>query len=282
MMAARNEDWVIGLSLRVALMWADAAVVLLHACEDGTEEIVRQIERENPGRVRVIVDADPEWSEMRHRQRMLDEARAWKATHPAIVDADEVLAGDMLPLVRDTIAELPPGTYLSAGMPCMWRGIHQYRIDGRLWAGRMDLTLAFHDAPGLGYRTGADGYDHHARPPYGGRRYMAGFGFPGGVMHLQWVSWRRLLAKHARYKAMERVKYPSKPPAQIDQLYSLATQEQGLRLALAPSSWWEPYGHLMHHMDPEREPWHAREVKRLVAEHGAAYFRGLNLLGFDQ
>jgi uncharacterized metal-binding protein YceD (DUF177 family) len=40
LMLCRNSDWVIGLSLRAALMWCDAVVVLMHNCSDDTEEIV--------------------------------------------------------------------------------------------------------------------------------------------------------------------------------------------------------------------------------------------------
>ena len=48
MMACRNDSWVIGLSLRVALMWCDEVVVLLHACTDRSEDIVREVNKETP------------------------------------------------------------------------------------------------------------------------------------------------------------------------------------------------------------------------------------------
>src|SRR3990167_2593871 len=47
LMLARNEDWVIGCSLRAALRWCDAVVVALHACIDETQRIVSQISKES-------------------------------------------------------------------------------------------------------------------------------------------------------------------------------------------------------------------------------------------
>src|SRR3954468_875088 len=90
---ARNEDWCLGLSVRAALRWCDAVVVLNHASSDRTAKILCDVVAEVGNRLRVIHEPNPEWSEMSHRQRLLDEARSMGATHIAIVDADEVLTG---------------------------------------------------------------------------------------------------------------------------------------------------------------------------------------------
>src|SRR5687768_3759320 len=98
---AHNEAWVIGASLRAALRWCDAVVVLLHACTDTTPAIVDAIASEHPGRVEIIWDGDAKWSEMTHRQWMLEAARDMGATHLAIVDADEILTGNLIPQIRE-------------------------------------------------------------------------------------------------------------------------------------------------------------------------------------
>ena len=96
---------------------------------------------------------------------------------------------------------------------------------------------------------------------------------------MQFASWRRLLAKHAAYKVMERLKYPAKRVPEIERTYNLAPNEDGLRLAPVPNGWWEPYIHLMGYLDVDREPWQEAEVRRLVAEHGLVHFHGLTLFG---
>lgn len=277
-MACRNEQWIIGASARIALMWLDHLVILDHASTDDTRDIIEDVAREHPGRVTIITETDPVWREMAHRQRMLLKCRELKATHVAIVDADEVLTGNLLGTIREQIDQLPPGGSLVCGMPCMWRGLDHYRTDGRLWANRHDLTLAFADRHDLTW-TAANGYDHHQREPKNSRTALRGYRMSGGTMHLQWASWRRVVAKHARYKVMERLKYPDKAVAQIDHMYSLALDEGGLKLGDAPTEWWASYADVRKYIDLDAEPWQEAEVRRLWDIHGADAFKGLNLFG---
>src|SRR2546430_2605760 len=105
MMACRNEDWVVGLSARVALSWCDALVVLDHASTDRSVELLDEIENQYPGRlIRLSVMAS-EWREMEMRQSMLVAARYAGASHVAIIDADEVLTGNLTG-IRQTVEEM--------------------------------------------------------------------------------------------------------------------------------------------------------------------------------
>lgn len=274
-MPLRNEAWIVGMTARIVLQWCDELVVLLHQCIDRTPEILREIAEEYPGRVTILDEHDGVWREMHHRQRLLKTARARGASHVAITDADEILCGNLLPTVRREIERLRPGQYMTAGMPCMWRSLTRYRTDGRIWSGRDDLVLAFADAPGVSWQP-VGGYDHHMRAPSGSHvsgRILR----DGGVMHLQWASWRRLTAKHAWYQMHERLRYPLRPVKQIATTYSYAPDERGLQTAEAPLSWWLPYRDLMRHVDLDAEPWHEAECRRLLDEHGTEKFAGLNL-----
>src|SRR6185369_15659242 len=169
----------------------------------------------------------------------LQMARTNGATHIALVDADEILTGNLLPSIRSWIAVLQPGATMQVGMLAMWRSLDYYRAGKSVWSNRNDLTLAFCDSPSMNWNAN-NGYDHHHREPHGSRPQVRGT-LHGGVMHLQWASWRRLKAKHARYKMDERLKYRQKPGAEIDRMYSLATNEDNLEVRLAPSDWWAPY-----------------------------------------
>lgn len=277
-MPCRNESWVIGLSLRAALLYCDDVIVLLHACTDHTSEIVYDVGDEHPGRVHVISETCMDWPEMGHRQRLLEEARKRKATHVAIVDADEILTGNLLPTIRDQIKQMPPGGVLHVGMPCIWRGLNQYRVDRCIWSNRYDLALAFCDRPDLTWAP-TNGYDHHCREPHGSRVALRAYGMDGGVMHLQWASWRRLVAKHALYKCIERIKYPEKPVGAIERLYSLALDERGLETRATPAAWWAPYERIRPYIDMGAVPWQESEVRRLWKLHGADKFDGLSLFG---
>lgn len=285
LMTARNEAWVIGASLRAALRWCDAMVVLDHASTDYTRWIVEDVAEDHPGRIHLLTEADPTWNEMEHRQRTLDFGRAMGGTHFAIVDADEILTGNFLDGIRGQIEHLQPGGHLQVGMPCMWRSLDRYRVGQSIWANRFDLCVAFADAPGLCWakHNGASP-DHHARAPRGSQCVARAYGTPGGVMHLQFAPWRRLVAKHALYKVMERVKYPLKPVDDIERMYNLAPLSEGsdLQVAEALASWWEPYANIRRFIDLDAEPWQEAEVRRIVGERGLNYFIGLNLFGVER
>lgn len=268
----RNEDWIIGLSLRALLMWCDELVVLNHCSTDNTADILADLER-----VHVITETDPVWHEMAQRQRLLEAARYHGATHVAIVDADEVLCGDLLPLIRGFAERLDPGSTMYGPMKMLHRGINEYRHDGSIWSDAVSSVL-FHDAPECGWQS-QNGYDHHHRQPMHSRR--GGTISVPALMHLQFAHWRRLRAKHALYKVTERIRWPEKPIKKIEKMYNLALDEQDLGTHPVPPAWWAPYRDLMKYLriDQREEQWQERETRRLVKKHGCHTFKGLNLFG---
>jgi len=280
LMPTRNEEWVLGFSARVALQWCDMLICLNHASTDGTRAILKEIAVEEPGRLLIADQPNPEWREMEHRQALLTMARQYDATHIALVDADEVLCADSLPHVRQQIESLPTGWCLNVRMHCMWRGLHQYRTDpSSVWSNRRDLALAFCDAPRLGWEPAKDGYQHHARAPQHSRPAKVE---DMGVMHLQFADWRRLRAKHALYKVRERIAYPWKPLSQIESMYNLALDEAGIEVHATPDPWLLPYGSLTQHVNFRAPVWQEAEVQRIVREHGPSAFEGLTLFGVDR
>jgi len=275
-MPARNEEWIIGLSLRAALMWCDQVIVGLHCCEDRTEEIVRGIAAETR-RVSVVRFVKPDWNEMDYRQVLLQAARESHATHVAIIDADEVLTGDLLPVMRDRVSELRPGDCVTVPGLALWDGLDHYRVDHlfRSW-----YSLAFRDSPKLHWRD-RDGYQLHHRHPFGCDQVR--WNADGGVMHLQFVRQRALRAKQAYYKMMEVLRWPDQGVARIDQKYSWwdrPVAPGGLREL--PPECWKPYEHLMKYADfTDGETWWERKIHQWFQEYGRERFAGLNLFGVE-
>ena len=286
LMPVRNEEWVFGLSARVALTWCDELVILLHACTDRSEEIADQIASEYPNRVEIDGVDDPQWDEMAHRQALLVAARERGATHIAMIDADEVLTGNWSgawKTVRSYVELMGENHILKLPLYNLRNGIHSYHADG-LWGNRI-VSLAFMDASELHW--GGDTF--HQREPRG--NHLVGFQpiviaqGEGGVMHLWGASERRLIAKHALYKITERLRWPDKDVPQIDFMYNQCVKG-GLRedpakwtFANVPESWWAPYAQWMQYLDVDAEPWQEAEVRRLLAEHGREKFAGLDLFG---
>lgn len=272
----RNEAWCLGLTARALLRWVDQAVFLLHASSDASEAILEAISAEHPGRVHVIHESSPVWKEMHHRQRLLEYARAIGGTHISVLDADEIIAGDTLPGMRDRVALLGPKRFAAIKFRNIIDGLDTYRNERGPWGTDAGTIVAFADHGQL-YWEARGGYDHHQRSPYGAQQadYING----GGLLHLQFASRRRLVAKHALYKVIERVKYPQKSLREIDSLYNMAPCAVGIKRDQCPPEWWAPYADLMQHIDVDAEPWQEAEARRLVAEHGREYFSGLDLFG---
>lgn len=235
MMPVRNEDWCLGLSLRVALMWCDEVVVLLHACTDRSEVIARDTRAENGNeRVTIVRALGETWTEMQHRHEMLETARARGATHLAIIDADEVLTGNMVhhpgsrtgdgwlfskyssnpayirPLIEQMlpwhIAQLPGYNLrqhpIQMSADPQMRALTRYHSNG-VWGNRW-FSVAFADDPALSWT----GDRFHQREPQGKKLtpYQPIQQGQGGVMHLWGASERRLIAKHALYKVTEHLR----------------------------------------------------------------------------
>ncbi len=282
-MPVRNEDWILGLSGRVALSWCDEVVFLNHASTDQTVDILAELQHEYPGRVHIISDPDMKWAEMTQRQAMLELARAKGATHIAIVDADEVLTGDLCisaprafvsDFVRDgAIMELP-----GYNLRCSTTRYHANGMWGRRW-----FSIAFKDHPSLSW----NGDRFHHREPMGMalQKYRPIAQGNGGVMHLWGANDRRLRAKHALYKITERIRWPQKPIGEIDRMYSWAftgmTPDESRNWIYneVPAAWWSPYQQWMKHLHLYREPWHEAEARRLVMKYGIESFAGLDLFG---
>lgn len=285
-MPARNEDWILGLSARAVLLWADELVILDHASTDDTAEIIAALHAEYPDRLSSIRIVDPVWKEMKHRQMLLDVARSRGATHIAIIDADEVLSGNLLGSIRPWIQGLTEGRLLQLPWTCL-HGTDKFYTEG-VW-GTNWVTMAFHDIPSYGWQARGDAkYDFHHRHPVGSVHYnntrQSSQG-AGGLMHLQFSSRRRLKAKQALYKITELLRWPGRQPvSEIDAMYNRAVYESDpatTPMAAVPASWWEPYAGILHHLDVNRVPWQIQAVKNAIAEHGRERFAGLDLFGVE-
>lgn len=296
LMVVRNESWILGMSMRVALQWVDGLVILNHNSTDRTADIIEQCRLEQPDRFRVLHVHNPLWHEMHHRQRTLEEGRDFGGTHFAIIDADELLTANLVQATRAQIVALDPHQAFTLPMIPMWRSFQQYRNDDSVWS-KATLSLAFADGPGVTWKPDTDGNHFHKRFPdrinpqrtdpqrekirkqhrvVASAPHMAG----GGVMHLQFANWARLLAKHVWYRMTETVMYPGRKTAgQLNKMYDQALNEDQIHLSAAPPEWWYGYDRWMDHVNLIAEPWHIADCERMIEEHGRDVFAGLDLKG---
>ena len=288
-MPVRNEDWCLGLTARAALMWCDHLVIGNHASTDSTVEIIKKIMGEDPMRITPLHTDEPMWREMEHRQAMLDVARMAGATHIAMVDADEILTGNLLPNIRQRIETwCASGGILNLPWLALARDPMRYISGPSYWGDRQNVTMAFKDRPDYHWAA-RNGYDFHQRPPMSTepKRFVQPLKHTeGGLMHLQFLSERRLRAKQALYQMTEVLRWPGRTPArQLAEMYGHAVYDsnpaaRGVTTAAVPLEWWIPYAHLERALClDDGLPWQETEVKQLLAEHGREKFAGLDLFG---
>lgn len=304
LMPVRNEAHELGLTLRAALQWCDEVVCLDHASTDNTAKLISEIHDESGKRVWWRHEPDPSWHEMEHRQRLLEMARLRGATHIALIDADEVLTGNLLAqvpfgnssLIRHTVDVIPKGSILQLPLYNLRGSLDRYHANG-IWGNRW-LSVAFVDD----HRLSWSGDKFHSREPLGFDIHEGTLGAlkpyrpiaqgQGGVMHLWGASERRQRAHHAWYKVTERLRYPHKDVREIELTYNdWRSPEDNAKhwpdqpqfhkpwtFSPVPGEWWAPYlKNFEHGMEPE--PWQEAEIRRLVREHGIATFQHLDLFG---
>lgn len=296
LMPARNEEWILGFSARVALTWCDELIIRVHASTDRTQQIAEQIAEEIPerhGRSRlcILTDNGFEWDEMRHRQEMLEQARSHGATHIAIIDGDEILSANLLPAspgirewrIREWIESLPDGHILELPGYNLRSGIDRYHANG-IWGNRW-FSVAFKDQPELHWT----GDQFHHRAPFGQtltpwRPIEQG---NGGILHFWGANERRLAAKHAWYKLTELLRWPDKPVDQIDRQYNMAVTpeaapqfDQHWEYRTAPSEWLSPYRFwIERYLHLDMEPWQERACRELAAQCDPVRVKALDLFG---
>lgn len=281
LMLVRNEEWVIEASLRAALKWCDGAAILLDRCVDSTEKIVGRISDEvgKPVFIRKV-DSGENWDEMNLRQQNLEDGRLLGGTHFAIVDADEILTGNLHGVVRAHFELLNPRQVIEAHMISPIDGLDRYRVDSCEWT-RARITLGFCDNPSMGWAPrGDEKYQHHARPPKG-HDPMTIVKLPssledGGVLHLQWANRARLELKHAWYAVTEMARWPQYGAAVINRRYSYALQRAGLELRPIPPRWWSGIDWTSINLADEGA-WRRYEIARLVEKCGREAFSELEV-----
>lgn len=247
LLLVRNEVHLLPYTLHAIFQWCDDVILLDHASTDGTADYLRSTSFCLSFGRHVLVERedDPDWREMDFRHRLHTRARMRGATHLALVDADEVPTGNVLPLLRGWATDLPPGHALRLPMVVPWRTPDAFRVDRGSPYGKGVITALVADHPSLEWAPAADGYQHHARAPSGLRGTHEPYrgAWKGGIFHLQWLWWDRLLWKQRRYVYRDLTAFAGREPiAATIARYAPAVDETALETMPTPATWWTPIG----------------------------------------
>lgn len=269
----RCDAWSLAASARATLTWADALIF----CQNGQPDPATTAAIPDDPRVTRLIHPAESWDEADIRLHMLEAGRRLGGTHFALIDADEILTWNLVSRIRGMSEALEPGAGLRLPWHHLWRSLDRYRVDDTPFGWHAYTSVIFRDDPSLTYRHLSDGYQIHMRAP-AGVRFTEVADRSAGLMHMQHVVWRRVVAKQAMYRMVEHLRWGgTRPVKEINRRYGPATDETGLGLADVPRTWWEGQEDVRDLIDLAAEPWQEAEVRRLLAEHGRERFAGLDI-----
>jgi len=280
LMLCHHDDWIIGLSARAALKWCDALAVLDLGVQGRVPEIIDKLSGEEAGRVWKVNNSNlVTLGVVSPYQLLMDKANELGATHIAIIGTNYVLTSNVIDQIRSMIETLKEEQFLDMPLLTCWKGFMQYRVDKASWAGAT-IPIAFKNSGGIQWPVEA-GYDHFYLPS--GKSWTLHKPFHqmhGGMMYLEPVNWRLYKARYYLRQMLKLVKknvLGGRP--KLDKSASRVIDEQGIKLAKVPGTWWEGYFDLFDHVSMWKMPWYEEEISRLREENNPNLFDAIELPG---
>ena len=283
LMTARNEDWILGLTLRGVMLVVDEMIVLDHASTDNTALIIDEVAQEHPGRIHYQCREDPVWREATIRQGLLEDGRKLGGTHFWMIDADELATGNVLPEIRPLLSTLEPGDFITIPWFPIWGSLDRCRRDSNDYWCANRTPYGFRDHPKLRYeaRQNRPVCDMHTRAPVspGQKREYWMNDSDRGAMHFVAAGRARLVAKTAWYKMIETVRFADVSAERLNAIYDRDLDETNLITVPVASAWWAPYLRWRKHVYLDRPSWYEWDCQRMRREYGPEKFAGLDLWG---
>ena len=275
LVAARNEENIIGQCLRLLSQFTDAIVYLDDCSTDSSVAVVQSLAEQC--RVERIITKD-RWlrDEPGDRNKMLQAGREIGGTHFIVLDADEAFTSNFLlnHSLRDQILSLQPGDTLEFNWIALWKSTRQYRYDNSVWTDNYKPFVFCDD----GQCSYSSEFIHTPRAPQDlAGRTLKIEGYEYGVLHFQFVNWRNLLLKQAWYRCLEHIREPQKSIVEINKRYAPSKDETNIQLRKANEDWYRYYPDLNAGVFDKEDNWRAEQICGWLKEYGADFFKNLDI-----
>lgn len=271
LMLVKNDDWVLGLSLRAALKWCDAVVVMDAKTTDNSKDIIAKIKEESPEKVFLMTEAqDSKASNSDLMEVLLHRARSEEATHISILHPNEVLTSNILRIKEDAL-KLREGEMLSLPAFYCWKSINQYRSDKSIWSNVL-LPVAFKDSHAVSWKGASD----KERPPRGPQWNIVS---PistdiGGILNLENANWKMARAKYFVLEMREILRRPPwKHVAEVNRAHPL--DETGIKLSRVPDEWYKEFSEHTKSVFIGNRSSYEDEITAIIGAHGHERFSSI-------
>ncbi len=225
----KNESWIIQEFLNAASSFADHIILGDHGSTDNTVKLASQ-----NSKVTIVASKQSGFEEAARRNELLSEARKFGLGNVVLsIDADEMLDPRFIAFGGiDEIKVLPIGTRiffphfnLKPGGKNYWKS--KIGATGFVDDGSLHLESDKIHFPRIPSKSRSNG----APKPY---RHKF-----GGLIHLQYLNWQRVLGKTRWYKAWEAVHHKEVTTLQIHRRYSHIERILSRKSNSTPKEWVE-------------------------------------------
>lgn len=271
LMPVKNEAWILPMSLQAASVWADRIIVSDQGSTDGSKDIAKSFEKV------YLIENDnlQDFNEFKMREPLISTARRLEGNDNILIalDADEVLTPYFDSIDFKQWQQLPRGTVIQfflanllPGLSRYWTVYHQnfgYIDDGKPFeTGLIHVPRLFTSSA-----DGADVYECHKL----------------GVMHFQYVDWKRMQSKHRWYQCYERIHFPEKSTVEIYRRYH-HMYNPTLKTMAVPIEWrarYLQYGVDIANVNYEKIYWWDYKVLNYLDTYGEQYFNQIDIWNYD-
>ncbi|MDE2439299.1 MAG: glycosyltransferase [Patescibacteria group bacterium] len=262
----KNEEWIIGETLKNLSSFSDFIIVADQHSTDRTREICADFPKVK------VIDNPANGHNNAVRWLLLDEARKIEGNNLIFcIDADEMLSPHAVEEIRRCIAtqHLQPGVGFSFSWIQLFGSVGEYRIDGA-WK-RNIKPIAFWDDRKMDYERTIVINDHTGRIPAVSQTYYMDK-YP--LLHFQAVSKERSEMKQIWYQCAELIQNPTNA-RKINNKYAVANQTR-VQLAKTPTAWLLDVEPALPPYDEEQD-WHYRDIVQWFNQYGIAFFEPLDI-----
>ena len=259
----KNEAWILPLFCASTSLWADHIIVADQQSTDGSREIVSKFPK-----VTLITNDSPDLDENYRDALLVNKARELVGTNGILfrIDADEIFTPN----------------YDSKD----WVDIKQSK-EGTVWLFPwLQIYPGFNSFWNFGANYGAFVDDGREFVPHGVIHARDMFWVVSqdelktalniGLLHFQFVDWRRMQSKHRYYQCFEHITFPTKSAIEIFRKYHWM-YDSDLPLEDIPSCWIEDYKKLgidiIKNVSFENDYWWDKKINEYFDKYTYKHFR---------
>jgi len=273
-MPVKNEEWILGKSLKVASYFADHIIVGDQGSTDRTSEICKEFPK-----VIYLINPEEYPGKKNRRQILLDKTRELFGKENIIFcfDADEIPTANILENSswKNFLVSLKTGQSVRLEWVNLWRNPKKYCYDKSIWKKSFRYFI-FKDDGKTNY---ALGNVHESKIPSAFlKNYLKYENVK--IMHFHFVLWNRMLSKQQHSRIIEKKVFPKKNFLAINAKYWNAKDERNMILKDTPNFWsegWRNKGINLENFSEDKLYWFDIEILQDFKKYGTKYFRWLDV-----